>query len=613
MALSDPLVPDNTFDPIPRGRAVDIRTGALTPGWRNWHESKGRQLGEIISGVDRNSENIVQLETDYTAADGVVTSAYISADAVVASDAESARATLSTTLTAAYQAADVVIENSANTYTDAEISTEQTVRAAADAAEASARTSLQATLESADATLQSNIDSEASTRATADSTAATDRTTIRSEFAAADTAVASAANTYTDAEITTEAATRAAADTAEATARETLEATLISGGAASQPYGLYDLSVFTASRTGDADSVADLTGWTQLTSDARLGRAIQATGDGSAAGNVLYQKSLAPFDPSAIWSVSAVGRAASFGTGSEITWGVLVEFLNSSFSAITSRAFYAFDDITSLFVVQNGELELKASDLSLAAGSPTTLAYIRFGLAANRSEDGTIILSQMRVRDTARTATVEVLKTAFVDSNGNAYAGIRLVAAASGSDPAIIELTSGDGGAAVRLGGDTEIDGDLVVNGTITADAIGSNEVTQPYSDESSSVTMAADNTYDDLVSFSATIASGEAGVLLQASANMYHYYLPGSGATQVTDVTVQLLRDSTVLAESVFNMSPLYDSGNFGRQPVAFTYFDTTVGTQTYKMRAKMNGNTSGVQTTKADYASITGLRLKR
>ena len=226
MALSDPLVPDNTFDPIPRGRVVDIRTGALTPGWRNWHESKGRQLGEIISGVDRNSENIVQLETDYTAADGVVTSAYISADAVVASDAESARATLSTTLTAAYQAADVVIENSANTYTDAEISTEQTVRAAADAAEASARTSLQATLESADATLQSNIDSEASTRATADSTAATDRTTIRSEFAAADTAVASAANTYTDAEITTEAATRAAADTAEATARETLEASI---------------------------------------------------------------------------------------------------------------------------------------------------------------------------------------------------------------------------------------------------------------------------------------------------------------------------------------------------------------------------------------------------
>lgn len=58
---------------------------------------------EDVQGL---SQQLVALETAYQDADTVVTNAYIAADAVVAADAASANATLSTTLTAAYQAAD---------------------------------------------------------------------------------------------------------------------------------------------------------------------------------------------------------------------------------------------------------------------------------------------------------------------------------------------------------------------------------------------------------------------------------------------------------------------------------------------------------------------------
>jgi hypothetical protein len=59
----------------------------------------------------------------------------------------------------------------------------------------------------------------------------------------------------------------------------------------------------------------------------------------------------------------------------------------------------------------------------------------------------------MRVRDTARTATVEVLKTAFVDSNGDALAQFSVTAAAGG-DPARLSLTDGSGGSNIALDAD---------------------------------------------------------------------------------------------------------------------------------------------------------------
>ena len=114
------------------------------PWIRNFFEAKRIQTGEILSGVNRNAENIVQLFTDYTTADGAITSAFIAADAVIAANAESSNAALSTSLTAAYQAADSALVGTANAYTDAQITTEQSVRAAADAAETLSREVLEA-------------------------------------------------------------------------------------------------------------------------------------------------------------------------------------------------------------------------------------------------------------------------------------------------------------------------------------------------------------------------------------------------------------------------------------------------------------------------------------
>lgn len=134
MTVQSDLVPKNTSEPLPRGAVVD-RNGNWTNAVRNWLEGKGRQIGEVISGINRNAENIVQLQTDFTAADGAITSAYISADAVVASDAESANAALSTAITSAYTAADATQQTEIDglgirvTSTEANITTLQSTTA----------------------------------------------------------------------------------------------------------------------------------------------------------------------------------------------------------------------------------------------------------------------------------------------------------------------------------------------------------------------------------------------------------------------------------------------------------------------------------------------------
>ena len=97
----------------------------------NWFGGQDRMLGEIVSGVNRNRQNIIQLETDYTAADGALSTAYIAADAVVAADAASARAALSVSLQSSWESDDTAILASANSYTDTEVSAEGSARATA--------------------------------------------------------------------------------------------------------------------------------------------------------------------------------------------------------------------------------------------------------------------------------------------------------------------------------------------------------------------------------------------------------------------------------------------------------------------------------------------------
>ena len=133
-----------TPEPLPRDSLTN-RLGGLARGWINYFQGKDRLTGEILSGVNRNRQNIVQLQTDYTAADGAVSSAYITADAVVAADASGARATLSTTLVAAYEAADSAIQGQVTTNA-ASIVTEESARASGDSANASSITTLSATV-----------------------------------------------------------------------------------------------------------------------------------------------------------------------------------------------------------------------------------------------------------------------------------------------------------------------------------------------------------------------------------------------------------------------------------------------------------------------------------
>lgn len=161
-----------TGEPLPRGNWLD-RTGNITRAVMNYFNGKDRLAGEIVSGVNRNRANIVQLETDYQAADGVVSSAYIAADAVVASDASGARATLETTLRAEYQAADSAIEGDVATNAAA-ITTEATARASADSALASDISDLTATV----GVNTAAISTEATARADGDSAEATARETL---------------------------------------------------------------------------------------------------------------------------------------------------------------------------------------------------------------------------------------------------------------------------------------------------------------------------------------------------------------------------------------------------------------------------------------------------
>ena len=161
-----------TGEPLPRGNWLD-RTGNITRAVMNYFNGKDRLAGEIVSGVNRNRANIVQLETDYQAADGAVSSAYIAADAVVASDASGARATLETTLRAEYQAADSAIEGDVATNAAA-ITTEATARASADSALASDISDLTATV----GVNTAAISTEATARADGDSAEATARQTL---------------------------------------------------------------------------------------------------------------------------------------------------------------------------------------------------------------------------------------------------------------------------------------------------------------------------------------------------------------------------------------------------------------------------------------------------
>lgn len=183
--------------------------------------------GQATTSIEDGVTTIKQDIVDITNTTGANTAA-ITQEAITRTSADSALASLVTTLTATVASGD-----STNA---AAITSEQTARANADSALATDITSLTATVTSGDSTNASAITSEATARADADTALASDITSLTSTVtnnnntlsaavtseatarANADTANASSINTVS-ASVTTEAAARAAADTAEANAR----------------------------------------------------------------------------------------------------------------------------------------------------------------------------------------------------------------------------------------------------------------------------------------------------------------------------------------------------------------------------------------------------------
>ena len=114
------------------------------------HTAKIDAINTVSSGsTSAVAQAVAGLQTDITAAEGTISthSTQIS-DRYTKAQTDSAISSASSTLTAAYQAADTTTLNSAKAYSDAAINTEQTTRASADSALATRATNLETSVNS---------------------------------------------------------------------------------------------------------------------------------------------------------------------------------------------------------------------------------------------------------------------------------------------------------------------------------------------------------------------------------------------------------------------------------------------------------------------------------
>ncbi len=154
-------------------------------------------------------------------------------------------------------------------------------------------------------------------------------------------------------------------------------------------------------------------------------------------------------------------------------------------------------EITGVFDLTANTTPVDAS-LQLVSLIPSKQVGSRLWIYATRIELAEDLVTEagQLVRDEV-TATAAVLKKAFIDENGNALAAVRLIADAGNGTPKTIELVDADGVAPIRLGGDTEVDGNLTVNGTLTAEKMVGNAITEtpiPYTDDSVTAISANNN-----------------------------------------------------------------------------------------------------------------------
>lgn len=504
-----------TSEPLPKG-FVQFLPEFIRRPVMNYFNGKDRLAGEIVSGINRNRQNIVQLETDYQAADGALSTAYIAADAVVAADAASARATLESSITAAYQAADSAIEGNVATNT-ANISTNATA-----------------------------IATETIARATADSTVLA---TTRSESQRPNLVPA--------------------------------HQQMILGG--QTPDLTSRLDIFSGSFVTTGNAHAFLSGTDPATGTSFAPLRYDRTGSGSVA---IRPKR----DQGSDFMYLEPGRYA---------YKVAV----TGFTSIDSYKFQIRDSSTSIiydsgdvartvigFEVVEGYFDIESAD-----GGPFiwqfygTFNATGFGLLhrlqVTRIPDGTTDAGDWSGSMDSVTALTNILQDAFIGSDGLPVATIRLVAAASGSDPAEIELLSSDGVSSVVITGDTFIDGDLMVSGSIVTDGLASNAVTNSEgASTNGSVTLTAHN-WVTVQSRSITATGGD----ILVACNAVPYVTTTTTINPI--VQARILRGGTIIRSAHTTHFPSTNSD--GSQQAGGAYAGILIdspsaGTYTYHLQLK-------------------------
>ena len=212
----------------------------------------------------------------------------------------------------------------------------------------------------------------------------------------------------------------------------------------------------------------------------------------------------------------------------------------------------------------------------------------------------------------ASKANAQFLKDALAtgtSSQARLFMGVN-----TANNEAFIEQYAGEGdgvwnGSKIKFTADKfEFNGDVIVNGTITADNIAPGSLTNFAFTEPADTGVGTD--WTDVATLSLTSAG--IGVELRASCQLYASAIPpGSfGGTGY----VRLLRNSTVLREkeAIFSMT------NTSTDPLVPYYEGSldfvldkndlpSAGTYTYKLQAKMPGNTATISTSaaKAPYLS--------
>jgi hypothetical protein len=553
---------------------IDMATGNTADFVVNWED------------VDGLEAQLVALETAYEDADATLTAA-VAVNASAISDNETAIGAIETEITAARDG-----EASLN----AKLTSIETAYASADSAIASDVSALQASMTAAEGdidTLESTASNLSTRMAAVDGGSAASSTIDQLEARLTTNEGDISTNA---AAITTEASARASGDSANASSIETLEAYVGGPNPNLAPNGGFELG----------DDGWTITGGYSVTTNA-IGTYLLGTNSGGGAQTV----ALGPLFRVAAgndYSFSAEG-SPSISTG---VFRFYIDWLDSGESLISNSDIGVFEPGWTRILIEAQE-------------APSGAYYARFRVNFNGSTNAGATARVRRFKAefgsscTAYTtegsavaagAYTKTMKEAFVDSDGNAYASIRLVAAASGSDPAEIEILSGDGSSSVVITGDTFIDGDLMVSGSIVTDGLASNAVTNSQVSQTAGSISLANDTWTTVASFSFT--SVGIGVELRGTCTISNTASVGStlGAHEW-----RLRRDSTTLKSGTGTLASTDDGFvQYRTSHIVADYNDIpSSGTYTYALQVKIGTTTGAVNSRTVTNRYLSGREFKR